>query len=92
MLFWPYLSHFQSEFDGVKSKAGLFNQDNLSSYIVWSYLSHFKSDLDDVKSKVSLLSKSYVTRYLAIYQLVSLAVGNYIITILATSQPFCVEF
>ena len=32
-LFWSYLSHFKSNFDCVKSKVGLFNSYNLSSYL-----------------------------------------------------------
>ena len=65
--FWPYLSHFKSEYDCVESKVGLLN---LSSHLVWSYLSHIKSEFDDVKNKLRLLSNFNIPRYLAIYQLV----------------------
>ena len=34
LLFWLYLSHFKSSFDCVKSKVGLFNSYNQSSYLV----------------------------------------------------------
>ena len=43
--------HFESEFDGVKSKVDLLlNHYNLNSYLVWSYLSHFKLDFGYAKS------------------------------------------
>ena len=32
-LFWSYIHHFKSNFDGVKSKVGLLNWYNLSSYL-----------------------------------------------------------
>ena len=33
ILFWSYLSHFKTDFDCVKSKVGLFNIYNQSSYL-----------------------------------------------------------
>ena len=39
-LFWSYLSHFKSDYDGVKSKVGPFNQgsQNLTSWWLASKL------------------------------------------------------
>ena len=46
-LFWSYLSHFQSDFDCVKSLFNLYNQSSyLASHRLVSklYLNHFKQD------------------------------------------------
>ena len=38
LLFWPYLSHFQSDFNGVKSKFGLPYCYNFTSYLTSHHL------------------------------------------------------
>ena len=62
-IFWPYLDHFETDYDFGKSIVGLLIQYNLSSSYVWSYLSHSKSNVDNVKSKVTLLSKLNLIQY-----------------------------
>ena len=63
-LFWSYLSHFRTDFDGAKAKLvyliGTLKAASLSemlrlAIIFWPYLNHFKPDLDGIKSKIGLL-------------------------------------